>query len=75
MWSRIEVGGGYQDEQGRRTRYKKIGKWAARKYRVADNLKGRPPRKITLEPKNKIEFLFRMDKTYYSILGLGDIQD
>ena len=40
-----------------------------------DNLKVRPPRKITLEPKNKTEFLFRMDKTYYSILGFGDIQE
>ena len=33
----------------------------------------RPPRKITLEPKTKTKFILEMDKTYHSILRMGDI--
>ena len=33
----------------------------------------RPPRKKTLEPKTKTNFILEMDTTYHSILRLGDI--
>ena len=86
MWSRTEVGGGSQDEPGRKTRYEKIGNGPPQntesgRAQAEDNLKVsnfpipvRPPIKVSPEPK-KEKFILRMDKTFCSIIGLGHIQE